>query len=91
MADTTKKADNATKEKTATVCLARANGRYAVQADFFSINGRNYLLKRGEKTEVPEEVAEVIINGERAEEYALNYVDNLSKTESDKQRDMGIN
>ena len=91
MADTTKKTDNATKGKTATIRLPRANGRNAVQEEFFSVNGRNYLLKRGETIEVPEEVAEVIINSERAEEFALNYVDNLSKTESNKQKDMGIN
>ena len=84
MADTTKKtADNA---KKVMVRLPRLQGQNAVQEEFFSVNGKNYLIKRGETVEVPEAVAEVIRNTERAEEYAMQYVDKLVKDEEDKRR-----
>ena len=71
MADTTKKiADNATKGKRVSVRLPRLPGQNAIQEEFFSVNGKNYIIKRGETVEIPEEVAEVIRNGEKAEEYA---------------------
>ena len=91
MADTTKKADNATMTKRVTVRLPRAKGRNAVQEEFFSVNGKNYIIKRGETIDIPEEVAGVIRNGEKAEEYALDYVDNLRKAEQDKNKEYGIN
>jgi len=91
MADTTKKADNATKRNTEPAKLPRAKGKNAVQEEFFSVNGRNYILQRGVTIEVPSEVAEVIRNGEKAEEYALSYSEDLVKAEADKMRDFGIN
>jgi hypothetical protein len=91
MADTTKNANNATKEKRVTVRLPRLNGQNAIQEEFFSVNGRNYRIKRGETVEIPEEVAEVLRNGEKAEEYAMNYVDSLVKAEKDKKSELGIN
>ena len=92
MAETTKKTtDNAMKGKRVEVRLPRAKGRNAEQEEFFSVNGKNYRIKRGETVEIPEEVAEVIRNGERAEEYAMNYVDNLNKAEADKKKELGIN
>lgn len=76
MADTTKKAaDNATKGKRVTVRLPRLQGQNAIQEEFYSVNGKNYLIKRGETVEIPEEVAEVIRNAEMAEEYAMNYAE----------------
>ena len=91
MADTTKKAaDNATKGKKVFVTLPRLQGQNAVQEEFFSVNGKNYLIKRGTEVEVPEEVAEVIRNSAKAEEYAMNYVDNLDSTKRDKEKELGI-
>ena len=84
MAETTKKVtDNA---KRITVRLPRLSGQNANQDEFFSVNGKNYIIKRGETVEIPEEVAEVIRNAEKAEEYAMQYVDGLVKAEKEKQK-----
>ena len=90
MADTTKKADNATKGKRVTVRLPRLAGQNALQEEFFSVNGKNYIIKRGEEVEIPEAVAEVIRNAEKAEEYAMNYVDGLDKAKKDKEKELGL-
>ena len=91
MADTTKKtADNATKSKRVTVRLPKLSGQNANQEEFFSVNGKNYIIKRGETVEIPEEVAEVIRNAEKAEEYAMNYVEGLVKAENDKKKELGL-
>ena len=36
---------------------------------------KNYIIKRGETVEVPEGLAELIENGDKAEEAALEYAD----------------
>ena len=92
MADTTKKAaDNATtKSKRVTVRLPRLPGQNAIQEEFFSVNGKNYIIKRGETVDIPEEVAEVIRNAEKAEEYALQYVDGLDKAKKEKEKELGL-
>ena len=90
MADTTKKKDNATNGKKVTVKLPRLRGQNAIQEEFFSVNGKNYLIKRGETVEIPEEVAEVIRNGEKAEEAALKYVDTLNEAKEDKEKELGL-
>lgn len=85
MADTTKQTtDNA--KKRVQVRLPRNKGQHANQDEFFSVNGKNYIIKRGETVEIPECVAEVIENAEKAEEYALKYVDDLTKAEEDKKK-----
>ena len=92
MADTIKNAtNNAKSKKRVAVRLPRLAGQNAIQEEFFSVNGRNYRIKRGETVEIPEEVAEVIRNNEQAEEYAMNYVDGLIKKEADKKKELGIN
>lgn len=93
MADTIKNAttNNAKSKKRVAVRLPRNKGRNAEQDEFYSVNGRNYRIKRGETVEIPEEVAEVIRNAEKAEEYAMHYVDGLVKSEADKRKDLGIN
>ena len=91
MAETNKNTNNAAKEKRVTVRLPRLNGQNAIQEEFFSVNGKNYRIKRGETVEIPEEVAEVIRNSEKAEEYAMNYVDGLVKAEKEKKAELGIN
>lgn len=87
MADTTKKTttDNA---KRVEVRLPRLQGQNANQDEFFSVNFKNYIIKRGETVEIPEEVAEVIRNAEKAEEYAMHYVDGLVKAEEDKRKEI---
>lgn len=91
MADTTKKAaDNATKSKRVTVKLPKLPGQNAIQEEFFSVNGKNYLIKRGQEVEIPVEVAEVIINAEKAEEYALNFVEGLDKAKKEKEKELGL-
>ena len=91
MAETIKKtADNATKGKRVFATLPRLPGQNAVQEEFFSVNGKNYLIKRGTEIEVPEEVAEVIRNSAKAEEYAMNYVDSLDFAKREKEKELGI-
>ena len=93
MADTTKKTvDNATKKesKRVKVKLPKLPGQNANQEEFFSVNGKNYIIKRGTEVEIPEEVAEVICNAEKAEEYAMEYVEGLEKNKSDKEDELGL-
>jgi hypothetical protein len=85
MAETTKQATNNAKKRVE-VRLPRNPGQNAVQDEFFSVNGKNYIIKRGETVEIPEEVAEVIRNAEKAEEYAMHYVDGLKKAEEEKRK-----
>ena len=85
MADTTKKTANNAKK--AVVHLPRLSGQNARQEEFFSVNGRNYIIQRGIDVEVPEEVAEVIRNAQRAEECAMRYVDKLVQNEEDKRKE----
>ncbi len=90
MAGTTEKTDNAKKSKRVTVKLPRLQGQNAIQEEFFSVNGKNYRIKRGVEVEIPEEVAEVIRNNEMAEEYAMNYVEKLEKAKKDKEKELGL-
>ena len=91
MADTIKKAaDNATKSRRVMVRLPRLSGQNANQEEFFSVNGKNYIIKRGEDVEIPEAVAEVIRNAEKAEEYAMKYVEGLDKAKKDKEKELGL-
>jgi hypothetical protein len=68
------------------VRLPRLRGQNANQDEFFSVNGKNYIIQRGVDVEVPEEVAEVIRNAELAEEYAMRYIDDLTQAEEDKKK-----
>ena len=80
MAETTKKtANNAQKVQ---VRLPRNAGQNANQDEFFSVNFKNYIIKRGETVEIPEEVAEVIRNAEKAEEYAMKYAEEKAMREA---------
>lgn len=92
MADTNKKTvDNATtSKKKVTVKLPRLQGQNAIQEEFFSVNGRNYMIKRGEEIEIPEEVAEVIKNADKAEDYAMNYVSELDKKKKAKEDELNL-
>ena len=85
MADTTKNATNNAKKRVE-VRLPRNPGQNANQDEFFSVNFKNSIIKRGETVEIPEEMAEVIRNAEKAEEYAMHYVDELKKAEDEKRK-----
>ena len=87
MAETTKNTTNNAKKRVE-VRLPRNPGQNANQDEFFSVNGKNYIIKRGETVVIPEEVAEVIRNAEKAEEYAMHYVDGLVKAEEDKRKEL---
>lgn len=80
MAETTKKETKSAKR--VQVRLPRNKGQNANQDEFFSVNFRNYIIKRGETVEVPEAIAEVIRNNEQAEEYAMNYADEVAFREA---------
>lgn len=79
MADTTKNAKNNAETveapKKVSVRLPRNAGQNANQDEFFSVNFKNYIIRRGETVEITEELAEVIRNAEKAEEYAMQYAD----------------
>ena len=80
--------NNATKGKRVQVRLPRLSGQNAIQEEFYSVNGKNYIIKRGETVEIPEEVAEVIRNAEKAEEYTMQYIDGLVKAEEEKKNEL---
>lgn len=90
MAENIKNTANNAKDKKVTVRLPRLPGQNANQDEFYSVNGRNYMIKRGETVDIPEEVAEVIRNAEQAEEYAMNYVDTLNRNKKEKEKELGI-
>lgn len=79
MADTIKKTTGNAKK--VQVRLPRNSGQNANQDEFFSVNFKNYIIKRGETVEIPEEVAEVIRNAEKAEEYAMQYAEEKAMRE----------
>ena len=85
MAETTKNATSNAKKRVE-VRLPRNHGQNAIQDEFFSVNFKNYIIKRGETVEIPEEVANAIRDAEKAEEYAMHYVDELKKAEDNKSR-----
>ena len=85
MAETNKNTNNA--KKRVTVRLPRNPGQNARQEEFFSHNFKNYMILRGETVEIPEEVAEIIRNNEKAKDYAMKYVDDLVKAEEDKRKE----
>ena len=90
MAETNKNTANNAKGKKVTVKLPRLAGQNANQDEFYSVNGRNYMIQRGKEIEIAEEVAEVIRNAEQAEEYAMKYVDNLDRMKKEKEKELGI-
>ena len=55
--------------------LPRREGTGKNQTEFFSVNGRNYTVERGRCVEVPASLAEVIQNGELANDAAIAYAE----------------
>ena len=88
MAETKSNTTNNAKSTRVQVRLPRLSGQNAIQEEFYSVNGKNYIIKRGETVEIPGEVAEVIRNAEKAEEYAMQYIDGLTKAEEDKKNEI---
>lgn len=80
MAETIKKTTS--NAKRVQVRLPRNSGQNANQDEFFSVNFKNYIIRRGETVEIPEEVAEVIRNAEKAEEYAMKYAEEKAVREA---------
>ena len=74
---------DATEAKRVTVKLPKLRGQNANQEEFYSVNGKNYRIRRGVEVEIPEEVAEVIRNADLAEEYAMEYAEEIGKSARD--------
>jgi len=62
------------KEEMVEVMLPPINDPNAPQQEFYSVNGKNYIIKRGIKVKVPASVAEVIYNGMEQERKAFLYI-----------------
>lgn len=62
-----------TAEKLVKIKLRRNPDPRAAQEEFYSLNFKNYIIKRGVEVEVPEAIAKMIEENEEAEEYAANY------------------
>ena len=77
MAETTKKTTKNAEERVS-VKLPRNGGQNANQDEFFSVNFKNYMIRRGERVVIPVELEEVILNGEKAEDAAIEYVNQKS-------------
>lgn len=73
MAETTKQTPK--NAKRVEVRLPRNAGQNANQDEFFSVNFKNYIIRRGETVEIPEALANAIQDAEKAEEYAMRYAD----------------
>lgn len=82
---TEKSAKTATSDKKMVkIRLPRLEGQNAAQEEFYSVNFKNYIIKRGVEVEVPEEIAEVIVNAEKARDEALNYAEEHKVREPEK-------
>lgn len=80
--ETTQKVEETTPNETIKVRLPRLNGVNANQDEFFSVNFKNYIIKRGEYVEIPKELYEVIVNGEKAEEAAFKFAEEQAVKEA---------
>ena len=62
-------------EEKVKIKLPRLPGAKVNQEEFFSVNFKNYIIRRGVEVEVPKSVAEVILNAEKAQEEADKYAE----------------
>ena len=88
MAETTKNTTNNAKSRKITVVLPLNRGQNAEQFEYFSVNGKSWRIQRGVEVEIPEEVAEVIRNAEKADAYAMRYVNDLTEKYNTKSKDI---
>jgi hypothetical protein len=77
-------ATEATKTKTKTYILPFLEGVDAPTQAFYSHNGRDYILKRGEAVELPEEVYDYIVEQEKAKLEAIKKARSLALKEPSK-------
>lgn len=63
--------EDAVKERRVKVMLPIINENDMTQ--YVAVNGRSFLIRRGEEVEVPESVAEVLKNSENQKREALRY------------------
>lgn len=80
MAETKKTTD--TSEKKVKIFLRRNPDRNAPQEEFYSYNFRNFLIKRGVEVEVPEGLAQLIMDNEEAANRAYEYSQEKALKES---------
>ena len=66
------------------VKLPLNKGQNANQDEFMSVNFHNVMVKRGEYVELPECFAELIENNNKADEYAMKYVNETALREAGK-------
>lgn len=88
MAETIKNTTDNAKGKKILVTLPLNPGQNANQDEYFSVNGKPYLIRRGVEVEIPEEVAEVIRNAEKANLYAMKYVNELTEKQKEKEKEL---
>lgn len=73
----TKKEENkaaATVERKFKVKLPKLRGKSDAEQDvFYSVNGKNYLIRRGEEVEVPESLYQVMIHEQQMVDIADDY------------------
>lgn len=63
------------------VYLPKLKGNNAKQVEFFSVNGKNYLLKRGENIKVNAALYEVILNAQNAQREADDFSESVGLKE----------
>ncbi|MBQ3080033.1 MAG: hypothetical protein IJC48_08570 [Clostridia bacterium] len=74
-------------KKTVRIKLFKDNHNYTGDM-FVSVNGENYLIKRGVYVDVPEYIAEVIESSQREDENAVTRMEKAEKTYLEKSRNM---
>lgn len=74
-------ADKKTQGKV-TVRLPILKDPKAPKEEFYSVNGKNFIIKRGERVTIPEALAEVIEHSSQAEEAAIQYAESVQLRES---------
>lgn len=65
-------------KKTVPVMLFHDNGNYSGDV-FVSVNGENYMIRRGVQVEVPGYVAEVLENTRRQDERTRQYIETAAE------------
>ena len=55
------------------ITLPKLEGKNAIQSEFFSVNFKTYLVKRGVKTKVPMEVYRVYMASQRMRDERIDY------------------
>lgn len=77
MAETKKTTATEKTVETRVKTLKRDPNPRAPQAEFYSHNFKNYMIKRGVPVEVPEGIAQIIDDQEEAEAEAARFADEL--------------